>query len=108
MKPPAWTPRRGAISGARRSGCQRRSKNRPRGGALLITAMLIIPAATARPFSRTPEMMAAMAIIIAGSSVVAGIEASYQLNSPTGPTIVCVVSILFALSVAVSGLARRD
>ena len=74
---------------------------------MLITAMLILPAATARPISRTPEMMAAMAIIIAGSSVVAGIEASSQLNTPTGPTLVCVVATLFALSVAVSGLARR-
>ena len=76
-------------------------------GALLITAMLIIPAATARAFSRTPEVMAFLAVVIAGGSVVGGIEASYRLDTPTGPTIVCVVAILFALTVSVSGVARR-
>jgi zinc transport system permease protein len=76
-------------------------------GALLITAMLIIPAATARAFSRTPEVMAFLAVVIAGGSVVGGIESSYRLDTPTGPTIVCVVAILFALTVSLSGVARR-
>ncbi|WP_163852150.1 metal ABC transporter permease [Pseudooceanicola aestuarii] len=76
-------------------------------GALLITAMLIIPAATARPFSRTPEVMAGLAVLIAGGSVIGGIEASYYFDTPTGPTIVCVVAILFALSVSTAGLWRR-
>ncbi|SFH14344.1 ABC 3 transport family protein [Sulfitobacter dubius] len=72
-------------------------------GALLITAMLIIPAATARAFSRTPEVMAGLAMVIAGGSVIGGTKASYWLDTPTGPTIVCLVAILFALS----ALARR-
>ncbi len=76
-------------------------------GALLITAMLIIPAATARPFSRTPEAMAGLAVVIAGGSVIGGIEASYHLDTPTGPTIVCVVAILFILSVSTAGLTGR-
>ena len=77
-------------------------------GALLITAMLIIPAAAARPFSRTPETMALGAVGIAIASVLGGLRASYHLDSPTGPTIVCVVAILFALSVVVAGVLARS
>ena len=77
-------------------------------GALLITAMLIIPAATARPFSRTPEIMALLAAGIAGGSVLAGLRAAYRFDTPTGPTIVCVVAILFVISVSAAGLMRRS
>jgi len=75
-------------------------------GVLLITAMLIIPAATARPFSRTPEVMAILATLIAGGAVIAGLQASFHFDTPTGPTIVCVTTILFVLSVSAAGLAK--
>ena len=42
-------------------------------GALLITAMLIVPAAAARPFSNTPERMAVGAALIGVASVLAGL-----------------------------------
>lgn len=71
-------------------------------GALLITAMLIIPAAAARPFSRTPEAMALGATAAAGLSVLGGLWSAYRFDTPTGPTIVCVVALLFATSVAAS------
>lgn len=67
-------------------------------GVLLIAAMLIVPAATARPFSRTPEIMAVIAAclaVIAGSS---GLSLSYLMDTPTGPTIVCVSAFLFVIS----------
>ncbi|MBS3803690.1 MAG: metal ABC transporter permease [Oleiphilaceae bacterium] len=67
-------------------------------GVLLIAAMLIIPAATARPFSKTPESMAFMAAIIGCSASVIGLKTSYALDSPTGPTIVCVVALMFIAS----------
>ena len=76
-------------------------------GALLITAMLIIPAA-ARPFSRTPEIMAAGAVGLAVVSVLSGLGLSYNFDTPTGPTMVCVVAGLFAVSVLVSGLVRNS
>jgi len=66
-------------------------------GVLLIAALLIIPAATARPFSRTPEVMAGIAAIIGILANTGGLFASYQLDSPTGPTIVCVLAGLFLL-----------
>ena len=67
-------------------------------GALLITALLIIPAATARPFCRTPEIMAVAAAIIGGISTTGGLQAAYWLDTPTGPTIVCLATLMFALS----------
>ena len=76
-------------------------------GVLLITAMLIIPAATARPFSRTPEAMAAIASCIGMASAWGGLQASYLFDTPTGPTIVCIVAILFCLSTLVAGAGRR-
>ena len=67
-------------------------------GPLLIAAMLIIPAATARPFCRTPEAMAILAAMIGCSASLIGLEASYQFDTPTGPTIVCMVALLFLFS----------
>ncbi|RBW52145.1 metal ABC transporter permease [Marinobacter sp. F3R11] len=76
-------------------------------GVLLIAAMLIIPAATARRFSRTPEVMALMAAIIGACASVTGLTFSYHFDSPTGPTIVCVVAFLFVVLNAVNTLTRR-
>lgn len=67
-------------------------------GALLIGAMLIIPAATARVYSRTPEAMALIAMVLAVFSGSSGLSASYYLDTPTGPTIVCISTILFIIS----------
>ncbi len=75
-------------------------------GVLLITAMLIIPAATARPFARTPETMAIIATILAMIAAWGGLQASYQFDTPTGPTIVCVVAAMFAVSSLFDGVRR--
>lgn len=75
-------------------------------GALLITAMLIIPAAAARPFSRTPVAMAALAAGLASVAVMVGVRASYHLDTPTGPTIVCTVAGLFVMSISAARLLR--
>jgi zinc transport system permease protein len=67
-------------------------------GALLITALLIIPAATARQFSRTPEQMAMIAMLIGGLSVIIGISASFLWDMPAGPAIVVAATSLFIVS----------
>jgi len=72
-------------------------------GVLLIAALLIIPAASARPFSRTPEGMALIAAAIGALSVLGGMGGSWHFDTPTGPTIVCVAAGLFAL---LNGIAR--
>lgn len=64
-------------------------------GVLLIVAMLIIPAAAARPLSKTPEAMAVYSAIIGGSASILGLLASYQFDTPTGPTIVGAATVLF-------------
>lgn len=67
-------------------------------GALLISAMLILPAATARTFSKSPEVMAIVATIIGILSAMGGLQASYHWDTPTGPTIVCVAALFFIAS----------
>lgn len=67
-------------------------------GALLIAALLLIPAAAARPLVRTPEAMAVVAVLIAGGAAVGGLHASFVLDTPTGPTIVALAAIVFAIS----------
>ncbi|WP_415919614.1 metal ABC transporter permease [Tateyamaria sp. SN6-1] len=65
-------------------------------GVLLIAAMLIIPAAAARGLARTPEAMAMISACIGAVSAIAGLRAAYILDTPAGPSIVCVAAILFA------------
>ena len=67
-------------------------------GILLVTSLLIIPAAAARNFSRTPERMAFLASIIGGLSVISGLLASLQWDTPSGPSIVVAAIIIFVLS----------
>ncbi|MFD1912875.1 metal ABC transporter permease [Halodurantibacterium flavum] len=76
-------------------------------GALLIAAMLIVPAATARSIARTPEGMARLAALIGGVAVLGGLQASLQWDTPAGPSIVALAACLFALSVVVTGRLRR-
>lgn len=66
-------------------------------GVLLIAAMLIIPAAAARCLARTPEAMALIAAAIGAVSAIAGLQGAYVFDTPAGPSIVCVASILFVL-----------
>lgn len=68
-------------------------------GVLLITAMLLIPAATARRFATGPEQMAVFAAVIGAASVVAGLFGSLQWDTPSGPSIVVAAMGLFALSI---------
>ncbi|OLQ93432.1 hypothetical protein BIY22_02775 [Vibrio panuliri] len=69
-------------------------------GVLLIVAMLIIPAATARPFSRTPEMMVLLAAVLGSTSSLVGLRTSYVFDTPTGPTMVCIAALLFVVASA--------
>ncbi|PID43750.1 MAG: zinc ABC transporter permease [Proteobacteria bacterium] len=66
-------------------------------GVLLITSMLIIPAATARRIARTPESMALIASGLGVVSVITGFSMSYFLDTPVGPSIVSCGFFLFLL-----------
>lgn len=66
-------------------------------GLLLISALLIIPAAAARNISQTPETMVITTAIIGVISAISGLQFSYFFNSPPGPSIVCVSLVCFLI-----------
>jgi zinc transport system permease protein len=70
-------------------------------GLLLITALLVIPAAAARRLSATPERMAVISAAMAGLAVVTGLLASAFANATSGPAIVLSAGLLFVLTLAV-------
>jgi zinc transport system permease protein len=66
-------------------------------GILLITSLLIIPAASARRFARTPEGMAVLASVLGILAVIAGLLASLNWDLPGGPSVVVAAAALFLL-----------
>ena len=62
-------------------------------GALLIAALLVIPPAAARPLAKGPEQMVAITATVGVLSVLIGTWASFNWDTPTGPTIICVAVI---------------
>jgi zinc transport system permease protein len=75
-------------------------------GILLVTSLIIIPAATARRFSTTPEQMAAFAAVGGCIAVAAGLWGSMQFDTPSGPSIVTAAFALFVLATAVPAFKR--
>jgi zinc transport system permease protein len=67
-------------------------------GILLITSLLIIPAAAARRFSASPEVMAVLSSVIGVVAVVGGLYGSLAFDTPSGPSIVVAALVLFVLS----------
>lgn len=76
-------------------------------GVLLITSLMIIPAATARRIARSPESMACIASLTGCLGVSLGLYASYLWDTPTGPSIVLSAASLFVL-VYLLPVARRS
>ena len=76
-------------------------------GILLITSMLIIPAATARRFSRTPEAMALLAVAAGVLSVALGLTASLRWDTPSGPSVVVAAFSLFLLSLGLAAIRDK-
>lgn len=66
-------------------------------GVLLVTSLLIIPAAAARKLSNSPEKMLAYSMLIGCLSVILGLTSSYHFDLPTGPAIVMSATVLFLL-----------
>jgi len=69
-------------------------------GVLLITSLLIIPAAAAQRHARTPEQMALGASILGIVAVCLGLTLSWYEDTPAGPSIVVSAAALFLLSFA--------
>ena len=75
-------------------------------GILLVTSLLIIPAAVARPLSTTPEQMGVLAALTGCLAVAGGLWGSATYDTPSGPSIVVAALILFVLARFASSLRR--
>lgn len=75
-------------------------------GALLIAAMLIIPAAAGRALARTPESMAVLATLFGAIACLAGLALSLWQDTPAGPSIVSAAAIIFAVTAMIGQKAR--
>ncbi|NQU59118.1 MAG: metal ABC transporter permease [Rhodospirillales bacterium] len=64
-------------------------------GILLVTSLLIIPAAAARQLSTTPEQMGGFAALAGCLSVGGGLWGSATFDTPSGPSIVVTALVLF-------------
>lgn len=73
-------------------------------GALIITSLLIIPAATAKYYANTPEKMALFAILIGMLSVVSGLCFSLLYDTPTGPSVVLSNTLFFFITLIMAKL----
>jgi len=67
-------------------------------GALLVSSLMIIPAASARVVTKTPEHMAALAAFLGVFAAMAGLALSWYADAPAGPAIVASASVIYALS----------
>lgn len=74
-------------------------------GVLLITSLLIIPAASARHLSKSPEQMAMLASGIGVLSVMGGLGLSFWWDTASGPSIVVTACLLFIMA-ALTGRLR--
>lgn len=75
-------------------------------GILLITSLLIIPAATARRLAATPEGMAVAASVIGGLAVAAGLWGSLNFDTPSGPSVVVAALAIFVAVQTAGALLR--
>ncbi|GEO82737.1 metal ABC transporter permease [Pararhodospirillum oryzae] len=64
-------------------------------GVLLVTALMVIPAAAARPWARSPESMAVLASVLGLVAVAGGLGVSMAADTPAGPSMVVVALGLF-------------
>ena len=76
-------------------------------GILLITALLIIPAAAARQVARSPETMAVLAAALGSCAVLLGLYVSLTIDTPSGPSIVVAAMLIFSLGWTVRLLLAR-
>ncbi len=67
-------------------------------GVVLVTSLLILPAAAARPVSRTPEGMALIAAGLGVAAVAAGLGLSLAFDTPAGPSIILAATGAFVLT----------
>ncbi|MDO6459797.1 metal ABC transporter permease [Granulosicoccaceae sp. 1_MG-2023] len=76
-------------------------------GILLVSSLLIIPAATARQWARSPETMALTAAVFGVLAVILGILASAYFDTPSGPSIVSAAALAFFVTLGIQTTRGR-
>lgn len=76
-------------------------------GALLVTALLLIPAAIARLISNTPQMMVITAIIISLVINHTGLFLSFCYDIPTSPTVIVLGAGIFIIIRIFAALLKK-
>ena len=75
-------------------------------GVMLINALLILPAAAGRNLARTSRQHAAWTVGIALVSGLAGLTASYYLDTSAGATIVLASAVFYAVSLLIRSIRK--
>lgn len=76
-------------------------------GIVLISAFLVIPAATARLVSRRFFQMTVISVLLGAGTAVAGLFASYYLDAPSGATIILTQTAAFLACLLGRTIARQ-
>jgi len=76
-------------------------------GLLLISALMVVPVATAQLISGSFRMAMAYSLAIGLACAVVGVSASYYTNTPSGGSIVLTAIAVFAVAAIVTGVTRR-
>jgi manganese/iron transport system permease protein len=76
-------------------------------GVVLVVALLVTPAATARLFATRLGQMLSIAVAVAVAAAIVGIYASYYLNTASGGTIVLAATLFFAAAWAAREVRAR-
>lgn len=80
----------------------------PSVGLLLVTAMLVVPAAAARNIARSAGCMLVWAVLIGWASGVGGLIGSFYADTAAGAAIILVAAAIFVLSLSVGRLPRAS
>ena len=76
-------------------------------GALLVEALVVVPAAAARNVARSARTYLVWSVLVAFFAGAGGLGVSTKLLVPTGGAVVLSVSTIFFVTMAVGALARR-
>ena len=76
-------------------------------GLLLVSALMVVPVATAQQVTRSFRTTFFAAMVIGLFAALSGVVTSYEINTQPGPTIVMVALIAFALTAPLGGVVRK-
>ena len=75
-------------------------------GVLLVSALMVVPVATAQLFSRSFRGTALVGMVLGVAVAVAGVVVSFHADTPSGGTIVVLAIAVFLLALAATGVRR--